>query len=163
MKKKITAFTLTLILTLSMSSALASINYNFTSPSNLNYEESVVQLVNIEREKYGLPSLYLDKRISNIARMKSRDMADNNYFAHNSPTYGSAGEMLLNFGVTWSMWGENIAAGQGSPEQVVSQWMNSPSHRENILSPNFAFIGVGYCTNANGKTYWTQMFTNDEK
>ncbi|MFA9424412.1 MAG: CAP domain-containing protein, partial [Sedimentibacter sp.] len=120
MKKKITAFTLVLILVLSKSSAFAAINYEFTSPSNLGYEERVVQLVNIEREKYELPSLYLDKTISDIARMKSKDMADKNYFGHQSPTYGSAGEMLLKFGVTWSAWGENIASGQRSPEQVVS-------------------------------------------
>ncbi len=163
MKNKITAFTLTLILALSFSTAFAQVNFDFTSPSNLDYEERVVQLVNVERQKYGLQTLYLDKTISDIARMKSKDMADENYFGHQSPTYGSAGDMLLKFGVTWSAWGENIASGQRSPEQVVSQWMNSPSHRANILSRNFAFIGVGYCTNSSGRPYWTQMFTNDEK
>jgi len=186
MKNKITAFTLTLILALSSSSAFAYAPFNFapfnflpnnyapnnnapsapsdsTSPSNSNFEKKVAELVNVERQKNGLPALYLDTAISNVARMKSKDMADNNYFGHQSPTYGSAGEMLLKFGITWSAWGENIASGQKSPEDVVSQWMNSPSHRENILSPNFAFIGVGYCTNSSGKTFWTQMFTNDEK
>lgn len=193
MKNKITAFTLTLILALSASSAYAYAPFNFdpfnfipnnfapnnyvpnvsvpnnsapkesAAPANSNFEKRVAELVNVERQKNGLPVLYLDTAISNVARMKSKDMADNNYFAHQSPTYGSAGEMLLKFGITWSAWGENIASGQKSPEDVVSQWMNSPSHRENILSPNFAFIGVGYCTNSAGKTFWTQMFTNDEK
>ena len=133
------------------------------SPTNSNFEKKVAELVNVERQKNGLPALYLDSRISDVARTKSKDMADNNYFAHQSPTYGSAGNMLLKFGITWSAWGENIASGQKSPEEVVRQWMNSPSHRENILSPNFALIGVGYCTNSSGKTFWTQMFINDEK
>lgn len=129
------------------------------TPSS-NYEERVAQLVNIEREKNGLKPLTFDPSISNVARVKSKDMADNNYFAHQSPTYGSAGDMLRNFGINWSAWGENIASGQDTPEEVVNAWMNSEGHRANILSPNFNKIGVGYVTNANGTPYWTQMFTN---
>ncbi len=124
------------------------------------YEQKVVELVNIERQKEGLPSLTLDAAISNVARIKSQDMADNNYFAHQSPTYGSAGNMLTKFGINWSAWGENIASGQKTPEAVVTAWMNSAGHRANILSSNFSKIGVGYVTNSNGTSYWTQMFTN---
>ncbi|WMJ78377.1 MULTISPECIES: CAP domain-containing protein [unclassified Sedimentibacter] len=124
------------------------------------YEQKVVELVNIEREKEGLPALTLDTAISNVARIKSQDMADNNYFAHQSPTYGSAGSMLTKFGISWSAWGENIASGQKTPEAVVTAWMNSAGHRANILSSNFSKIGVGYVTNSNGTSYWTQMFTN---
>lgn len=131
---------------------------NNVKASNLNYEERVVQLVNIEREKNGLNPLSLDSAISNVARIKSKDMADNNYFAHQSPTYGSAGDMLNQFGIKWTAWGENIAAGQDTPEEVVNAWMNSEGHRANILSPNFTKIGVGYVTNSNGRPYWTQMF-----
>lgn len=163
MKNKIIVFILITVLALSSSTAFALNQFDIASPSNLNYEEKVVQLVNAEREKNGLSALYLDRTISNVARAKSKDMADKNYFGHQSPTYGSAGEMLLKFGVTWSAWGENIASGQETPEEVVNGWMNSPSHRANILSPNFIFIGVGYTTNSAGKAYWTQMFTSDEK
>jgi len=85
-------------------------------------------------------------------------MASNNYFAHQSPTYGSAGDMLKQSGINWSAWGENIASGQRTPEAVVTAWMNSEGHRANILSPNFSKIGVGYATNSNGTPYWTQMF-----
>lgn len=128
--------------------------------ANVSYEERVAQLVNVEREKNGLQPLTFDASISNVARAKSKDMADNNYFAHQSPTYGSAGDMLRNFGINWSAWGENIASGQRTPEEVVNAWMNSEGHRANILSPNFGKIGVGYVTNGNGTPYWTQMFTN---
>lgn len=131
-----------------------------TPSSNVSYEERVAQLVNIEREKNGLQPLTFDSSISNVARAKSKDMADNNYFAHQSPTYGSAGDMLRNFGINWSAWGENIASGQDTPEEVVNAWMNSEGHRANILSPNFGKIGVGYVTGTNGTPYWTQMFTN---
>lgn len=130
------------------------------SSSNLNYEQKVVELVNVERQKAGLPALKLDSQLSNVARLKSKDMATNNYFAHQSPTYGSAGDMLTKHGIKWSAWGENIAYGQNTPEIVVNAWMNSPGHRANILSSNFGKIGVGYVVNSNGRPYWTQVFTN---
>ncbi|HHZ01630.1 MAG TPA: hypothetical protein GX396_01645 [Tissierellia bacterium] len=135
-------------------------NNTTVSSSDLTYEQKVVELVNIERQKAGLPTLTMDDAISNVARAKSKDMAVNNYFAHQSPTYGSAGDMLRQFGIRWSAWGENIAYGQRTPEIVVNAWMNSPGHRANILSPNFSKIGVGYVTNSNGTPYWTQIFTN---
>ncbi|WP_326910792.1 CAP domain-containing protein [Sedimentibacter sp. MB31-C6] len=131
-----------------------------TISSSLEYEQKVVELVNVERQKAGLSALTLDTSISNVARTKSKDMANNNYFAHQSPTYGSAGDMLRQFGISWSAWGENIAYGQKTPEIVVDAWMNSPGHRANILSSNFNKIGVGYVTNSNGRPYWTQIFTN---
>lgn len=132
-----------------------------TAPtSKSNYEQKVVELVNVERQKVGLPSLSFDSAISNVARAKSKDMADNNYFAHQSPTYGSAGDMLKQNGINYSAWGENIAKGQRSPEEVVNAWMNSEGHKANILSPNFSKLGVGYVTNSTGTPYWTQMFTN---
>jgi uncharacterized YkwD family protein len=134
-------------------------NPTVSSTSNMSYEKQVVQLVNVERQKAGLSSLTLDSSISNVARKKSQDMASNNYFAHQSPTYGSAGDMLKQFGVSYSAWGENIASGQRSPEAVVNAWMNSEGHKANILSSDFSKIGVGYAVNSNGTPYWTQMFT----
>jgi uncharacterized YkwD family protein len=126
-------------------------------------KKKVVQLVNAERQKAGLDALYIDSKISDVARVKSKDMADLNYFDHYSPTYGMANNMLLRFGITYSFWGENIAMGQDTPEIVVSEWMNSPSHRANILSSNFTFIGVGYYVDTDGTPYWTQLFTSDDK
>ncbi|MDF2949613.1 MAG: putative Calcium-chelating exported protein [Sedimentibacter sp.] len=130
------------------------------STPNLSYEQKVVELVNIERQKAGLQALTLNSEISNVARTKAKDMAVNNYFAHQSPTYGSAGDMLTKFGIRWSAWGENLASGQRTPESVVTAWMNSEGHRANIMSPNFSRIGVGYVTNSSGTPYWTQVFTD---
>lgn len=135
-------------------------NNNAGSSSNLTYEQKVVELVNVERQKAGLPALKMDASLSNVARAKSKDMAVNNYFAHQSPTYGSAGDMLRQYGISWHAWGENIAAGQSTPEIVVNAWMNSSGHRANILSSNFSKIGVGYVTSSSGRPYWTQIFTN---
>lgn len=160
-KTKLSVLVLTALLALSNFSALAVAGT--TPPVNTGYEEIVVQLVNVERQKYGLPALYYDQNISAVARTKSADMAINNYFAHYSPTYGMASDMLLAYGITWSAWGENIASGQDTPENVVIAWMNSPSHRDNILSPNFTFIGVGYYVDSSGTPFWTQMFTSEDK
>ncbi|MFC4557845.1 CAP domain-containing protein [Virgibacillus kekensis] len=129
-----------------------------TEPSK--YEKEVVELVNEERAKENLPPLKIDDRLSSLARKKSQDMATNNYFSHTSPTYGSPFEMMNQFDFSYRMAGENIAAGQRSPEQVVEGWMNSEGHRKNIMKDGFTHIGVGYVEGAGPPygTYWTQLF-----
>ncbi|KMT20991.1 CAP domain-containing protein [Clostridium cylindrosporum] len=122
-------------------------------------EAEVGRLVNVERQKAGLKPLTLDTTLSNGARAKSQDMADKNYFDHNSPTYGSPFDMMKKFGISYSSAGENIAMGQPTAQEVMTDWMNSPGHRANILSAKFGKIGVGYVIK-NGTPYWTQWFTN---
>jgi uncharacterized YkwD family protein len=119
------------------------------------YEQQVVDLTNAERQKAGLAPLKVDLALSKVAREKSRDMAANNYFDHNSPTYGSPFDMMKKFGISYRSAGENIAKGQRTPKEVVQAWMNSQGHRENILNSSYTHIGVGYVENGN---YWTQQF-----
>ena len=125
------------------------------SGSVSSLERQVVALVNQERAAYGLSPLTLSADLSDGARLKSQDMLDNGYFNHNSPTYGSPFEMMTTLGI--DRWGaaENIARGQKTAEEVMNSWMNSPGHRANILSEEYAEIGVGY---AGG--YWTQWFVD---
>lgn len=122
-----------------------------------NIEQQVVNLVNQQRAKNGLASLTLNWQVSRVARYKSQDMCDKNYFSHQSPTYGSPFDMLKQFNINYTVAGENIAKGQKTAQAVMNSWMNSQGHRENILNKNFTQIGVGYY-NKNGTTYWTQMF-----
>ncbi|ARI78510.1 CAP domain-containing protein [Halobacillus mangrovi] len=119
------------------------------------FEQKVVELTNEERAKQGLQPLQLDTELSAVAKDKSLDMQNNNYFSHNSPTYGSPFDMMKQYGIDYRTAGENIAMGQTSPEQVVEGWMNSEGHRKNIMNPNFTHIGVGHAEDGN---YWTQMF-----
>ena len=119
-----------------------------------NFEIRVIELTNVERAKQGLPALQIDHGLSKVARMKSQDMQDRNYFDHNSPTYGSPFDMMRQFGISYRSAGENIAKGQRTPEEVVNAWMNSEGHRKNILG-NYTHIGVGYISSGN---VWTQMF-----
>ena len=130
-----------------------------TTNSASSVESEVLRLVNIERSKAGLSGLKMSNELSNVARMKSQDMADKNYFSHTSPTYGSPFDMMKKFGVSYTTAGENIAKGYSGAEAVMNGWMNSPGHKANILNPKFGTLGVGY-VNKGGTTYWTQMFTN---
>lgn len=125
------------------------------------YQEEVFNLVNIEREKNGVPELKFNKKISNVATVKSQDMINKDYFDHESPTYGSPFGMMSDFGITFFAAGENIALGYTSPKSVVEGWMKSPGHRENILSSYFNELGVGIAQDSKGRLYWTQMFILD--
>ncbi|MTI69639.1 MAG: SafA/ExsA family spore coat assembly protein [Firmicutes bacterium] len=126
-------------------------------------ENEVIRLVNIERSKHGLEMLKGNWQLSRCARYKSKDMVNNNYFAHYSPVYGSPFKMMENFGLKFTAAGENIAKGQQSPKQVMNSWMNSPGHRNNILSPSFSEIGVGLAKDKYGTYHWTQMFMRATK
>ena len=86
------------------------------------------------------------------------DMMKNGYFSHTSPTYGSPFEMMKTFGITYKSAGENIAKGQKTPAAVMNGWMNSSGHRANILNASYEQIGVGFCKDSSGVTYWVQMF-----
>ncbi len=122
------------------------------------YEDEVARLVNVERAKKGLPALTINWQLSRVARYKSQDMINKNYFSHTSPTYGSPFKMMESFGIRFSSAGENIAYGQRTPQEVMNGWMNSPGHRANILSPSYTQIGVGLAKTSSGVCYWTQMF-----
>ncbi|HZK37368.1 MAG TPA: CAP domain-containing protein, partial [Clostridia bacterium] len=86
------------------------------------------------------------------AALKSRDMYDNNYFSHDSPTYGSPFDMMTKFGIKYSGAAENIAK-NSSVAAAHNAFMNSQGHRDNILNPIYTHIGVGIY-----KGYYTQMF-----
>ena len=123
--------------------------------SVLAFENEVIRLVNDQRAKKGLKALSANWELSRVARYKSQDMADNRYFSHTSPTYGTPFQMIKAFGLTYRTAGENIAYGQRTPQDVVNAWMNSSGHRANILNASYTQIGVGYVSSGH---YWTQMF-----
>lgn len=131
---------------------------NNTSGNFSNYQTEVLNLVNSERSKAGLKPLKANFDLNKLSTLKSEDMMNNNYFSHNSPTYGSAFDMMNKFNISYNTAGENIAMGQPSPSEVMNSWMNSSGHRANILNPNFTDLGVGIAKDSNGRLYWTQMF-----
>lgn len=124
---------------------------------NSSYSEfakKVVELVNTERKNNGLSSLKIDDTLMKDSYTRSTELETN--FGHRRPNGESGYQFALNLG--YSTVGENIAAGQNTPEDVVDSWMNSSGHRANILNPDFTNIGVGCYTASDGWIYWTQLF-----
>lgn len=127
-----------------------------SAPSQSTFASQVVNLVNQERSKAGLRPLTSNSALTAMALDKAKDMYNNGYFDHTSPTYGSPFDMMSKYGIRFSYAGENIAKGQQTPEAVMKAWMNSTGHRQNILSPNFTQIGVAFY---NGE--WVQEFISN--
>lgn len=112
-------------------------------------EQEFLDLINANREANGLPALQIDSEVQNVARLKAEDLVTNNYFAHNSETYGDIQNMLTTFGISYISAGENIA-GNSSLAKAVEAWMNSENHKANILSESYNYTGIAI---AESKTY----------
>lgn len=120
-------------------------------------EEKMINLVNEEREKEGLSKLELDKNLRKIARLKSKDISEKDYFSHTSPTYGTPFEMMEEFDISFKMAAENLA-GHRSVNLAHEGLMDSKGHRENILRPELTYIGVGIVEDQKYGYIFTQMF-----
>jgi len=133
---------------------------NNTSVTNITMtsdEQTIFNLVNEARKEAGLSELKLDKELLRVARIKSQDMADNNYFSHNSPTYGTPFQMIKNFGISYKSAGENIA-GHSTAKNAFDAWMNSSGHKANILGDSFNYTGIGVVNSPRYGLILTQMF-----
>lgn len=124
--------------------------------SSTDYQEIILTKINTERAKYNLKPMILNESISNLAIIKSNDMAKNNYFSHISKKYGSPFDMLKKENIKYFGAGENIAKGQKNEDEVMKSWLESKGHRKNILNPNFTEVGIGKDTYS--KNIWTQIF-----
>jgi uncharacterized protein YkwD len=126
--------------------------------------------LNVQRERFGLPPLKLNRKLSRAARRHARDMVRRRYFAHDSLGGGSFVDRIRRTGYlrnarSWTV-GENLAWGthrRSAPRAITSMWMNSPGHRANILSPSFREVGIGLALGAPagsggpGATYATEF------
>ncbi|MFS0787304.1 CAP domain-containing protein [Shouchella sp. 1P09AA] len=120
-------------------------------------EQQMVDLVNSERAQNGLEPLEIDEELTEVARVKAQDMIDNNYFAHESPTYGSPFQMMDHFGITYQTAGENLAGNQ-TVDSAHTSLMNSQGHRENILSSNYSEVGIGIVDGGPYGKMFVQLF-----
>ncbi|NQX69325.1 peptidoglycan-binding protein [Paenibacillus alba] len=120
-------------------------------------EQQMLDLVNKERTAAGLSPLIADAALIKTARLKSQDMVDNNYFSHDSPTYGSPFDMMEKFGITYNAAGENIACNQ-DVQAAHEALMNSPGHKANILSKDYTHIGIGIVNGGPCGKMFTQQF-----
>lgn len=122
------------------------------------YAKEVIRLTNIEREKAGLNPLEMDESLMEAADVRVKELPEN--FSHTRPDgskYSTAAEKA---GCSSDYIGENASTGRADPETAVDRWMHSEGHKNNILNPNYNYIGVGYIYDPNSETgsYWIQMF-----
>lgn len=119
------------------------------------FAEQVLYLVNIERAKVGAAPLRLSGDLMDASEIRAREIVQ--VFSHTRPN-GQPFNSLIKNGYYTA--GENIAAGNSTPEAVVNQWMNSPGHRANILNSDYTELGVGYAYAGNSEYthYWVQIF-----
>lgn len=131
---------------------------NTTNQNGLTTEEQeVFDLVNKQRTDNGLKALKVDSNLQKVAKEKANDMVKNNYFAHNSPTYGSPFDMMKKFGISYKSAGENLA-GNSTGKRAVDAWMNSEGHRANILNSSFNYTGVAVVESSKYGRIYVQMF-----
>ena len=120
-------------------------------------EQKLLELVNKAREENGLEPLAIDENLMRVARIKAKDMVENNYFSHQSPTYGSPFDMMRQFDTTFKSAGENIA-GNKTVEGAFKAWMSSDTHKKNILNPGFKVTGIGVESSATYGKVLVQQF-----
>ena len=128
-------------------------NGSATASSNA---QQMLNMINEERQANGLASLQWNADLAEVAQAKAQDMLDNNYFSHTSPTYGSAFEMMRDYGISYRYAAENIAK-NSSVEKAHVALMNSEGHRNNILNSNLTSIGIGIVKSSAGYII-VQMF-----
>lgn len=130
---------------------------DYTTESVTAQEYLAWNLLNEDRINNGLAALPLDEELCRLARIKSMDMKQNNYFAHVSPTYGNAASMLRYFGYKFNSVGENIAH-HSTVTKAQAAFMSSTGHRANILGSQWSRVGIGVAYDNNGYVYVTQLF-----
>ena len=118
----------------------ASLAYAQSQPLNANL---IIEKTNFERELIGAKKLNINENLMNAAQAKAEHMAKNQYFSHNLPDGTAPWQFIQNSGYEYLEAGENLAITNQSDSQVVTGWMNSLSHKENLLNKNFADIGIG--------------------
>jgi hypothetical protein len=125
-----------------------------------DFESDVIDLVNVERAAQGLHPLSYDHSLATAAQDHSEDMGLQGYFSHTSLDGRTVPDRITAAGYSYNTYGENIACGQPTPEDVIDAWMSSSGHKANILNSNFCDIGVGYAYLADStyRHYWTQDF-----
>ncbi|HNX42352.1 MAG TPA: CAP domain-containing protein [Candidatus Aminicenantes bacterium] len=121
--------------------------------------EKTFALVNAERTKAGLPPLKKENRLERIALRHSEKMASEGRLSHRFPDYPELRERLFAEGLTFTAFAENVAlSSERSPERVHQGFMDSPSHRANLLNPSYNAIGVGVSLDGEGDLYITEIF-----
>lgn len=124
-----------------------------------DWRAEVLQLVNDQRSANGVDPLAHDATLEAQAEQYACEMIFYDFFAHENPVTGTQlQDRAAEFGYEYTYIGENLAAGQRSPAEVVRSWMLSAGHRRNILDSGFVEVGVGVRTGGEYNYYWVLEF-----
>jgi uncharacterized protein YkwD len=127
-------------------------------------ERQLVSLTNRSRASAGLRSLRVDTTLTSVARWRSRDMIERDYFSHDIPGYGNVFQRLDSKGYCYVLAGENIGWNTYPDDQATAEihamFMDSSGHRHNILDRRWEVIGVGAYKGPGGKKMWTVLFAD---
>jgi uncharacterized protein YkwD len=106
------------------------------------------------------PPLRWNQPLERAAASYASDMADHNYFSHTGRDGSTSAQRVTRAGYPYRITGENIAAGQGSPEEAVDGWLGSPTHCANLMNGGFTEMGVAVAVNSQSRmgVYWVQLF-----
>ncbi|HBP51656.1 MAG: hypothetical protein US68_C0019G0011 [Candidatus Shapirobacteria bacterium GW2011_GWE1_38_10] len=104
--------------------------------------QKVLNQTNSERQKLGLPVLEYNDTLSQSAAAKANDMFSNNYWSHNSPAGKTPWDFFKSAGYKYSIAGENLAKDFYDTDGLIKAWMNSPTHRDNIINDKYQEIGI---------------------
>lgn len=111
-------------------------------------------VLNAERAARGLAPLDWHDLVARAAQIHSDDMARMGQMQHVGSDGSRAGDRLTEVGFAWGAWGEAVAAGQPTADDVIAAWLNSPGHRA-ILLGDYRYVGIGSATGSSGTPYWT--------
>eukprot|EP00834_Sanchytrium_tribonematis_P008717 NODE_1137_length_2056_cov_0.948901.p1 type:complete len:365 gc:universal NODE_1137_length_2056_cov_0.948901:1164-70(-) len=126
----------------------------------LSYADLMLDLVNTQRKLANAQPLKLDALCVAAAKEHTLDQSTHQFMGHVGSDGTSVGDRLSRLGFKWDAVAENVAEGQKSVEEVMTAWMNSAGHRENLLNPNYDRFGYFESTGSDGKIYWTQTFSH---
>jgi uncharacterized protein YkwD len=115
--------------------------------------KQIIDFTNIIRSRFGLSPVEWDEDTARVAYLHSKDMREENYFSHTSPTSGSLTDRLMEGNIAFRLAGENIAAKYVDGVAAVEGWLNSEGHRNTLLNDKFTHLGVGV-----NERYYTQNF-----
>ena len=122
-------------------------------------EQKILELMNAKRTEAGLQPLTMDNTLVQVARYKSNDMIQNNFFSHTNPDGTKWTNWLETIGYKYTTTGENIAYNITDAVELFNQWWNSPGHRANMMNASYTKVGIGVIY-GNGKYMGTQEFSN---
>jgi uncharacterized protein YkwD len=128
-------------------------------------EDLLASLTNGSRANGGLPTLAVDLELVELARWRSRDMAERGYFSHAIPPAGTkVFDELSARGYCYEVAGENIGwlsgPDAGAEERIQQMFLASEKHRDNLMGAAWDVVGVGSWKRADGRHYWTVLFAD---